>query len=76
MEVIKLNARVESVEGFSGHSDRRQLLNFIQRMSPKPSRVLVGHGEARKCDDLAQAISKSLKLRAFAPQNLETIRLR
>jgi KH/beta-lactamase-domain protein len=76
MEVIKLNARVESVEGFSGHSDRRQLLSFIQRMSPKPSRVLVGHGEAKKCDELAQAINKSLKLKAFAPQNLETIRLR
>jgi len=76
MEVVKLNARIESVEGFSGHSDRRQLLNFAQRMTPKPSRVLVGHGEARKCDDLAQAIGKSLKLRAFAPQNLETIRLK
>ncbi len=76
MEVVKLNARVESVEGFSGHSDRRQLLSFVQRMIPKPSRVLVGHGEARKCDDLAQAIGKTLKLRAFAPQNLETIRLR
>jgi len=76
VEIIKLNMRVESVEGFSGHSDRRQLLNFIQRMTPKPSRVLVGHGEARKCEDMAQAISRSLKLRAFAPQNLETIRLR
>jgi hypothetical protein len=76
VEIIKLNMRVESVEGFSGHSDRRQLLNFIQKMSPKPSRVLVGHGEARKCEDIAQMMSKNMKLRAFAPQNLETIRLR
>lgn len=76
MEVVKLNARVESVEGFSGHSDRRQLLHFAQRMTPKPSRVLVCHGEARKCEDLSQAIGKSLKVRASAPQNLETIRLK
>jgi KH/beta-lactamase-domain protein len=76
VEIIKLNMRVESVEGFSGHSDRRQLLNFIQKMSPKPSRVLVGHGEARKCEAIAQMVSKNMKLRAFAPQNLETIRLR
>jgi len=76
MEIVKLNARVESVEGFSGHSDRRQLLSFVQRMTPKPSRVLVCHGEARKCDDLSQTISKSAKVRAFAPQNLETVRLR
>jgi len=76
MEVIKLNMRVESVEGFSGHSDRRQLLNFVQKMTPKPSRILVGHGEARKCEDIAQVMSKTMKLRALAPQNLETIRLR
>jgi len=76
MEIVRLNARVESVEGFSGHSDRRQLLSFVQRMTPKPSRVLVCHGEARKCEDLSQAISKSAKVRAFAPQNLETVRLR
>ncbi len=76
MEVIKLNMRVESVEGFSGHSDRRQLLNFVQKMTPKPSRILVGHGEARKCEDIAQVMSKTMMLRASAPQNLETIRLR
>jgi predicted metal-dependent RNase len=76
MDVVGLNMRVESVEGFSGHSDRRQLLSFVQRVTPKPSRVLVCHGEAKKCEDIAQTMSRSMKFRAFAPQNLETIRLR
>jgi len=76
MTVIKLNMRVESVEGFSGHSDRRQILNFLQRMSPKPSQVFVDHGEARKCEEVAYAISRALKIKATAPQNMETFRVR
>lgn len=73
---IKLNMRVESVEGFSGHSDRRQILGFVQRMSPRPTQIFVGHGEARKCEEMAQAISRALKVRAIAPQNMETFRVR
>ena len=35
MEVTKVEMQVESVRGFSGHSDRRQLVNYIQRLKPK-----------------------------------------
>jgi predicted metal-dependent RNase len=76
IESVKVDMQVESVEGFSGHSDRRQILGFIQKMSPKPSRVIVCHGERKKCDGMAQGITKLLKLRAIAPENLETIKLR
>jgi KH/beta-lactamase-domain protein len=76
MEILKVGMRVEAVEGFSGHSDRRQLLNFVSRISPKPSKIIVNHGERKKCDSLAQSISKLYKIRALAPDNMEAIRLR
>ncbi|MEM2989090.1 MAG: MBL fold metallo-hydrolase RNA specificity domain-containing protein, partial [Candidatus Bathyarchaeia archaeon] len=76
MEILKVGMRVEAVEGFSGHSDRRQLLNFVNRISPKPSKIIVNHGERKKCDSLAQSISKLYKIRALAPDNMEAIRLR
>jgi predicted metal-dependent RNase len=76
MEIIRVNARVHMVEGFSGHSDRRQLLRFVRKMTPKPQRVLVIHGERRKCEDLAEAIRSGLKIEASAPELAETIRLR
>jgi len=76
MNVVKVNMRMESVEGFSGHSDRNQLLNFIARMQPKPSKVIVCHGERRKCDAVAQAVSRYFRVRAVAPEILESIRLR
>lgn len=76
VQAYKVNLRVESVEGFSGHSDRNQLFGFLKRISPRPSRVVLGHGERRKTDLFAHQISRILKLRTIAPDNLETLRLR
>jgi KH/beta-lactamase-domain protein len=75
MELIKVKAKVEFIEGFSGHSDRNQLLSFLSKIKPKPLKIIVGHGERRKCESLAAAINKKFG-KAIAPENLETIRLR
>ena len=76
VEALKVNLRVESVEGFSGHSDRNQLLSFLKRVSPRPTRVIMGHGERRKTDLFAHQVSRILRLRTTAPDILETLRLR
>jgi len=76
IEAVRMNAQVEFVEGFSGHSDRNQIMSFVQRMSPRPSRVIVGHGERKKCDNIAFNLSRMLKTKASAPDIMETVRLR
>jgi KH/beta-lactamase-domain protein len=73
-EVVKVNMRVETVDGFSGHSDRRQLINYIKALSDKPEKVITVHGEESKCIDLASSIYKTYKIETRAPMNLETIR--
>ncbi|HUK49695.1 MAG TPA: MBL fold metallo-hydrolase RNA specificity domain-containing protein, partial [Terriglobales bacterium] len=76
VEALKVNLGVNSVEGFSGHSDRNQLFAFLRRVSPRPSQVILGHGERRKTDLFAHQISRMLKLRTVAPDVLEKLRLR
>jgi KH/beta-lactamase-domain protein len=71
---IKMN--VVTVDGFSGHSDRKQLMKYISSLEPRPDRIVIGHGEDRKCTDLASSIYKKFNIETKAPQNLETIRLR
>jgi len=73
---IKMNMKVETCDGFSGHSDRRQLLNFINNMSPRPERIIFGHGEESKCLDISSAVHKRYNINTQAPYNLETIRFR
>ncbi len=76
MEMVKANMRVESIEGFSGHSDRNQLLAFIKRMSPKPTKIIVNHGERRKSDMFAQSVNHIFGIKTIVPDVLESIRLR
>ncbi|ADB57508.1 beta-CASP ribonuclease aCPSF1 [Archaeoglobus profundus] len=73
-EVVKVNMRVETVDGFSGHSDRRQLMNYVKALSDKPEKIITVHGEESKCIDLASSIYKTYKIETRAPMNLETIR--
>lgn len=76
MEMVKVNMRVESIEGFSGHSDRNQLLAFVKRMMPKPTKIIVNHGERRKSDMFAQSVNRIFGIKTIVPDVLETIRLR
>jgi len=76
IEVIKANLRIESIEGFSGHSDRKQIANYIHRVMPRPERIIVCHGEKRKCLSMARFFQRKYKIETIVPENLETIKLR
>jgi len=73
---IPLNMEVVTCDGFSGHSDRMQLLNYISSLDPKPEKVIVVHGEDGRCRELASALHKKFGLETMSPQNLETVRVR
>ncbi|MDO5844871.1 MAG: beta-CASP ribonuclease aCPSF1 [Methanocorpusculum sp.] len=72
---IIINMEVKTVEGFSGHADRKQLMNYVQYVQPKPERVFTIHGEESKTIDLASSIYKKYHIQTVSPQNLETYRL-
>lgn len=72
---IDVKIQVVTVEGFSGHADRRQLLGYVKRMNPRPERVLCVHGEAKKCQELARGLNKIFHMETRVPVDLDTIRL-
>ena len=76
VEIIKVGLKVESIEGFSGHSDRREIINYIRRVTPKPERIIVCHGERSKCSSLANVLYRKYKIETRVPSVLETVRLR
>ncbi len=76
ISVTKVNLNVKSIEGFSGHSDRRQIFNYLRRMKPKPEKVIVGHGEKSKCLNVANIVRRKYRVETLVPEILETIRLR
>ncbi|MBI2575543.1 beta-CASP ribonuclease aCPSF1 [Candidatus Woesearchaeota archaeon] len=75
-EMLQIKMEIHSVEGFSAHSNRKQLLNFLYKCTPKPKKVIIIHGEASRCLDLASAIHKLSRVETVAPRNLETVRIK
>jgi KH/beta-lactamase-domain protein len=75
LDVVKVGLRAESIEGFSGHSDRRQIINYIVQLMPRPERVVVCHGERAKCLSIANFIQRRCEVQTLVPSVLETFRL-
>ncbi len=73
---LKLNLGVETVDGFSGHADRKGLMDFVGTMNPRPEKVLCVHGDERSVQDLSSALYHEYNMRTFAPKNLETFRFK
>ena len=76
MKSFKLNMKVFTIAGLSGHSGRKELMNFVYRCKPKPRKVIINHGEASKTIDLGSSLYKLNRIETVSPQNLETIRIR
>jgi hypothetical protein len=72
----KINAQIRTVEGFSGHSDRRQLMDFVRNLRPSPRKVFTMHGEESKCEDLARTLGNIMHCESRAPMDLDTIRFK
>lgn len=75
VEVVTINASIEKLDGFSGHSDYNQLMSFVQRLRPKLRRVLVNHGERKKSENLSMNIRRMYRISSHYPQIQEAIKL-
>jgi predicted metal-dependent RNase len=75
LEIFNIMLSNDTIEGFSGHSDRRQLVNYVQRLRPRPKRIFVIHGEESKCESLSRSLNRLRGVKAFAPHNLDTFTL-
>ncbi|MBI4154920.1 beta-CASP ribonuclease aCPSF1 [Candidatus Woesearchaeota archaeon] len=74
--IIPVKCGVYNLRGFSGHSSRDQLIKYVYNMEPRPKKVIVNHGEASKCLDLASSLHKLFKVETLAPKVLDSVRLR
>ncbi|HDI02315.1 MAG TPA: beta-CASP ribonuclease aCPSF1 [Ignisphaera sp.] len=70
VEIVKVNMEVYSIEGFSGHSDKQQLLDYLKSITPKPSTIMLVHGETSAISSLRESITKS-KPRLGIPKNAD-----
>lgn len=75
-KALQLKMEVETVKGLSGHSGRNQLISYLYNITSKPERVIVNHGDPKKCIEFSRDIHRLFRFETISPKNLETIRLR
>lgn len=73
---ISVKLDVYSIDAFTGHSDRAELMNYVKKCNPKPRKILTNHGEVSRCIDLAASIYKTFKIETGAPRNMDSVRIR
>ena len=61
-EEIAVNARIEYIEGYSGHADQEWLLNFIYSFINKPKHIFLIHGEQEGQEILKDKIANTYKI--------------
>ena len=71
-EEITVNARVEMMDGFSGHADRDGLLNWIGAFSVKPRKVFIVHGEETGMLEFSGYIKERFGIETVIPARGET----
>ena len=72
-EEFKVNARIESLDGFSGHADRDGLIQFARAMQKKPQRTFIVHGEGDSAESLADGLRNQLAFKnVYIPEPLQS----
>lgn len=74
-EEIAVNARVEYIEGYSGHADQEGLMNFIYSFIKKPKHIFLIHGEEESQEVLEQKIITDTNLPVAIPDFGDTYEL-
>ncbi len=71
-EEITINARVEMIDGFSGHADKKGLLDWIKGFKKKPQKIFIVHGEEKSMLDFSKAINKKFDINSIIPERNES----
>ena len=66
-EEISVRARIETMQGISGHADMDGLLSWLGALKHPPRHVFVNHGQDAVCDAFAETIRDRLRFDATAP---------
>ena len=74
-EEIAVNARIEYIEGYSGHADQEWLLNFIYSFITKPKHIFLVHGEPEGQKILKEKILETTEIPVTIPDFGEKYRL-
>ena len=70
-----VNAAIESIEGFSAHADRDELIEWFESLGTPPTRTFVVHGEEDAALSLARTLEQRFDANVTVPERGQAVEL-
>ncbi|MBN9425009.1 MAG: MBL fold metallo-hydrolase [Burkholderiales bacterium] len=70
---VPVKARVSHLEGFSGHADADELMNWLKGFEKPPRQTFVVHGDPAASDALRLRIAEELDWNVLVPEHRSTM---
>ena len=74
-EYVAVKAQVSHIEGFSGHADADELMQWLQGFDHAPRQTYVVHGEPAAADALRSRIADALGWSVQVPEHLAQVQV-
>jgi len=74
-EEVAINAKIFTINGFSGHAGQDDLMSWLGAMRGKPVKVILVHGEAEVQKEFANLISEKFGFEVHIPEYMEELEL-
>jgi metallo-beta-lactamase family protein len=74
-QMVKMNARLVNIHGFSAHKDSDHLVEFVASTAPTLKKVIVVLGEPKSAYYLGQKIHETYQVSVLVPEKGDVIEL-
>ena len=72
---VEVRARIESLDGFSAHADKSEIMKWLDDFDEFPTQVFLNHGEPEASGSLAEAIRDKFAVQAVTAKGGESYNL-
>lgn len=66
-EDIEVKAHIHSIEGFSGHAGKDELIEWLSGFTKMPKKILLVHGEPESLEALGDEIQQRFNIQVYTP---------
>jgi metallo-beta-lactamase family protein len=70
-EMVPVRSKIQSLEAFSGHADRVEIMRWLGTFKKPPKLTFVIHGEPQSSAALADEIHRTLGWKTYIPSHQE-----
>ncbi|MCR4434436.1 MAG: MBL fold metallo-hydrolase [Clostridiales bacterium] len=75
-EEITVNARIEMIDGFSGHADKQGLMEWIGKFKKKPQKIFIVHGEEEVMEEFSGLVNEQFHVETIIPSRGESYQIK